>query len=354
MSRASGNNGEEERDVTPTDVATLEEHLSRPTPQVVDELAPLDGDLLILGAGGKMGPSLARMARRALDQAGSTSRVIAVARFSNPDLEAPLGAEGIDTHRADLLDPEQVKGLPDAGAMLFLAGQKFGTTDDPAATWAMNAQMPERVAERYGGVRTVVFSSGNVYPLVDVGSGGATEDTPPAPVGEYARSVLARERAFEAASRDLGTPVTQFRLNYAVDLRYGVLVDIARKVKNGDPIDLTMGYANVIWQGDANAMALRSLNLATSPPTVINVTGLERVCVRDVATGFGEQFGRSPRLTGQEQPTALLSSAARAHELLGPATMPLDDLIQHVAEWVGNDGESWDLPTHFESRDGVF
>lgn len=337
-----------------TGVEVLEERLSRPTSDVVHSLSSLDGDLVVLGAGGKMGPSLARMARRALDDAGCGARVVAVARFSRPALVDELRTEGVDTVKADLLDPEQVRGLPAAAAVLFLAGQKFGTADDPSSTWAMNAWMPGLVADRYRGVPTVVFSSGNVYPLVDVSSGGATEETPPAPVGEYAWSVLARERVFEHASRAYGTPVTVFRLNYAVDLRYGVLVDIALKVKNGEPVDLSMGHANVIWQGDANAMALRSLALATSPPTVFNVTGLECVSVRDVATRFGERFGRAPAFVGEEQPTALLSSAARAHAALGPATMSLEDLVHHVGEWVIRDEAVWDLPTHFESRDGAF
>jgi nucleoside-diphosphate-sugar epimerase len=332
----------------------LEEVLSRPTATVVDELAGIGGDLIVLGAGGKMGPTLARMARRALDQAASKREVIAVARFSDGRARAMLEQAGARTISCDLLNRSQVGKLPDAAGVIFMAGAKFGTTGAEARTWASNCYAPSLAADRYAGVPTVVFSTGNVYPLVPVASGGATEETPPAPIGEYAQSALGRERIFDYFSRERGTPATIYRLNYAVELRYGVLLDLARKVRSGAPIDLRMGYVNCLWQGDANAVALRCLSAAESPPLVVNVTGAETTSVRTLAQRFSELLGREPVFSGQEEPTALLSNAARAQRLFGQPTVDLATAVEWVAHWVRIGGPTLGKPTHFETRDGRF
>ncbi len=332
----------------------LEESLSRPTPASVEALGKLKGALLVLGAGGKMGPSLAHMARRALDESGSQSAVIAVARFTRRGIRDKIEATGARTVACDLLDSAAVHRLPDADAVIFMAGTKFGTKGNESKTWALNAWLPGIVADRYRGVPTVVFSSGNVYPFVSPGGGGAKEDTVPDPVGEYAQSVLARERIFEHFADSAGTPTTIYRLNYAAELRYGVPLDIARKVWEGAPIDLSMGHFNAIWQGDANAIALACLELAATPPRVLNVTGPETISVRDLAIRFGELFKRRPTFVGHEKPTALLSDASQAVELFGPPTVSLDQLTGWIAEWVGRGGPTFEAPTHYEVRDGSF
>ncbi len=329
----------------------LEETLSRPPPGVVQDLARLEGDIVVLGAGGKMGPTLARMARRALD---GRRDVVAVARFSDPRARESLERAGVRTLACDLLDRAQVARLPDAAAVVFMAGMKFGSTGAEALTWATNAYLPGLAAERYPRARTVVFSTGNVYPLVPVSGGGATEETPPAPIGEYAQSTLGRERVFEHFSRTRGTPVTVFRLNYAVELRYGVLLDIARKVGSGLPVDLSTGHVNVIWQGDANAVALRCLAAAQSPPLVLNVTGPETLSVRGLSTRLGEALGRAPVFAGLEAPTALLSNASKALARFGPPAVPVEQALSWVANWVRIGGRTLSKPTHFEARDGRF
>jgi len=331
--------------------AELDERLSRPTDGVLEVLRQLPGDLLVLGAGGKMGPTLAMMARRALD---GRHRVVAVSRFREEGLRDRLEAAGITTIVADLLDPTALARLPDAPNLIFMAGQKFGTQSAPHTTWAMNAIVPARVAERYRGRRTVVFSTGNVYPLTPVGSGGPAEEHAIGPVGEYAMSCLARERIFEHAAVAHGTPVAIMRLNYAIDLRYGVLVDIARRVRAGDPVPVTMGHVNVIWQGDANARALQCLALAASPAAVLNVTGLETISVRWLAERFGERFGRAPCFEGTEQADALLSNASRSAARFGPPTVTLDTMITWVADWLEQGGPLLARPTHFEERSGRF
>jgi nucleoside-diphosphate-sugar epimerase len=331
----------------------LEEALSRPPKGLGEELAALGGDLVVLGVGGKMGPSLARMARRALDAAGSRAQVFGAARFSNPAAREALERWGVRPLRADLLERDDVRRLPEAAAVVFMAGMKFGTTGAEAETWATNSYLPGLVAERYPRARTVVFSTGNVYPFVPPESGGATEETPPGPVGEYAQSALGRERVFEYFSRRRGTPTAIFRLNYAVELRYGILLEIARKVHAGIPIDVRTGYVNVIWQADANAMALRCLAAADSPPSVWNVTGPEILSVRDLARKFGALLGREPVFEGREEPTALLSNPSRAIARFGRPT-PVESILPWVAHWVRIGGRTLHKPTHFETRDGKF
>jgi len=301
-----------------------------------------------------MGPSLARMARRALDALGGRHRVIAISRFSDPGVRSALEADGVLTIAADLLDAAALGALPDAPNIVFMAGQKFGDRDNPAATWAMNAELPALAARRFPDSRIVVFSTGNVYPFYPAASQGPTEDDATGPVGEYAMSCLARERIFEYASRARGTPVALIRLNYAVDLRYGVLVDIARKVRVGAPISLSMGFANVIWQGDANTRALCCLGLATSPAMILNVTGPERLSVREAAEWFGQRLGRSPDFEGCEAPDALLSDASRSLALFGPPAVGLETLMAWVATWIERGGRLLEKPTKFETRDGQF
>ncbi len=334
--------------------AELEERLSRPSPADRDFLRELEGDLLILGVAGKMGPSLARRARRAAEEAGVRKRIIGVARFSNPAVREALEAAGVETIAADLLEDDQLRALPEVPNVIYMAARKFGTTGNEYLTWALNTYLPARVAERYRHSRIVAFSSGNVYPLVPVAHGGPSEASPAEPLGEYAQSVLGRERMFEYFSARYGTRVALLRLNYAIDLRYGVLLDIGLKVYQRLPVNLAMGMVNVIWQGDANSVALRALGLCQSPPAVLNVTGPETVSVRSLALKFGRRFGVAPVLEGAEAPTALLSDAARCHRLFGYPEVSLDQMIEWVAEWIRLGGVMWNKPTHFEVRDGRF
>ena len=329
----------------------LEDALSRPGPSLVAALARVPGDLVVLGAGGKMGPSLARMARRA----DPARRVIAVSRWTNRAAESALRTTGVETLSADLLDPVDLAALPDAPNVVFMAGQKFGTSGDPATTWAMNAGVPALTAERYASARIVVFSTGNVYPLSPPDRGGSTESDPPAPVGEYAFSCLARERLFSAGSARHGTRVSIVRLNYAHDLRYGVLTDLAVRVASRQPIDLAMGYVNVIWQGDANALALAALTRAAAPePWIVNVAGPKVLRVKDLASALGEKLGESPIFAGAPAPDALLSRSGRMHELLDDPLMPLETLLDWVADWVERGGPLLGKPTGFQTRDGRF
>jgi nucleoside-diphosphate-sugar epimerase len=338
----------------PTTELELENALSTPTEGVLETLRRHPGDIVVLGAGGKMGPSLSRMLKRGLDAIGSPARVIAVSRFSSPDLPSWLKQHGVDTHAADLLDPAAVRDLPDAHNVIYMAGQKFGTQGAPSTTWAMNAIVPALCAERYAGVPTVAFSTGNVYPLSPVDHGGPTEDGVVGPVGEYAMSCLARERVFEHFARSHGTRVALVRLNYAIDLRYGVLVDVARKIWNDEPVGLTMGYANVIWQGDANARSIQCLDVAASPASVINLTGAETISIRQCGVRLGQLLGKTPRFEGVEATDALLSNAARSQALFGPPTVPLDTLLGWVAAWIRRGGRLLGKPTKFEARDGRF
>ena len=332
----------------------LEEVISRPLPGVGEELAKLDGDLMILGVGGKMGPSLAQQARRALDQIGSNYSVIGVSRFRQDGLRQQLESRGIKTIACDLLDRKAVGALPDAAATIFMAGMKFGSSGAPSMTWAMNTHMPSLVADRFQGVPTVVFSSGGIYPLVSIESAGVTEETPPDPIGEYAQSVLGRERIFEHFSRQHATKMLQFRLFYAVELRYGILYDIASAIWNGQSVDVSNGYANCIWQADANAMAIRCLGRVESPPSILNATGPRRLSFRRLAEDFGKLLGKTPEIKGTEEKTAIVADASKAVEIFGPETVDLQTLMQWVAHWVKNGGPSLGKPTHFEVRDGKY
>ncbi len=332
----------------------LEERLSRPLDADVSAMKALSGDLLVLGAGGKMGPSLVRRARRAVQQAGSSTRIVAVARFSQRDLARILEAEGIETIACDLLEPGALENLPDARNVIFMAARKFGTTGAAHLTWAMNTYLPGLVAARYCQSRIVAFSTGNVYPLQPVSQGGAEETVPAAPAGEYAQSALGRERMFEYGSNQWGTPVCLLRLNYAIDLRYGVLADIARAVFEHKPVDLRMGLVNVIWQGDANSYCLRSFEYCQSPPSVLNVTGPETLSVQYIAQEFGSRFGIEPSFTGEPLPTALLNNAGRAHKVFGYPSVTAGQMIDWIAAWISGGGTSLNKPTHFEVRDGKF
>jgi nucleoside-diphosphate-sugar epimerase len=339
----------------PRDEAELDARLAEPRAETVDALRAVPGDILILGAGGKMGPTVARMALAAARRAdGARSRrVIAVSRFSSTTAARTLQAAGARIERCDLLDHDAVAALPDAPNVVFMAGQKFGTTDGPARTWMLNVVAPAICAARYRDSRIVVFSTGNVYPLTPVAGSGARETDTPAPVGEYAWSCLGRERVFEhAATR--GAHVAVMRLNYAIDLRYGVLTDIALRVWRGEPVPRTMGAVNVIWQGDAARAALELLPTAASPPFILNVTGHETLAVWALAEQIGARLGRAPRFVGNEAPDALLSSTERMARTLAPPEVDLDTMLNWVTEWVRRDRPLLGKPTHFDVRNGAF
>jgi len=337
------------------DVTDLEERLSRPDEADASAMAALDGDLLILGVGGKMGPSLARLARRAADRAGSGKHIIAVARFSNSGLPAELAAQGIETITSDLLEPGALSRLPEIPNVVFMAARKFGTDGEAHLSWAMNTYLPGLVAERYRHSRVVAFSTGNVYPLRSRMEGGAVESTPISPVGEYAQSALGRERMFEYGSARWGTLATILRLNYAVELRYGVLVDIGRAVFERRPVSLSVPFVNVIWQRDANAWCLRSFAHCQSPPFILNITGSETLSVRDIAMEFGKHFGIEPTFVSDEEgSTALLSDASQAATLFGRPTVSPTELVEFTAQWIRQGGVLLNKPTHFQTRDGKF
>lgn len=314
----------------------------------------VEGDLLLLGAGGKMGPSLAMLARNALDAAGNDAQVIAVSRYSDAAVRQRLEDAGVRTISADLMEDDGLSSLPDAPNVIYMPAMKFGSTGQAPQTWAVNTYLAGRAAERFAGSRIVAFSSGNVYPLVPVTSGGAREEDPTGPLGEYAWSVLGRERLFQHFSLVNGTPVALLRLNYAVELRYGVLVDIAVAVKSGEPVDVSMGNVNVVWQGDANEWTLRALQHCTSPATILNLTGPETLSVRRLAEALGRHLGVEPRFVGEEQPSALLNNASRAHTLFGYPSVAVGGLLELVADWVGEGHELHGKPTKFQVRTGAF
>jgi nucleoside-diphosphate-sugar epimerase len=332
-------------------VEALEDFMTEPTPALVEDLARAPGDILILGVAGKMGPTLARMAKRA----APGRSVVGVARFSNAAARRALDRHGVETLACDLLDRAAVAALPRAPNVVFMAGMKFGATGNEPLTWAMNVHVPALVAETFAASRIVAFSTGCVYPFVPVESGGATEETPAVPPpGDYATSCLGRERMFSYFSALHGTPGRLFRLNYAIDMRYGVLHDVARKVRDGEEIDVAMGHVNVIWQGDANAAALRSLAHVTTPTSPLNVTGPETIGVRRLAEEFGRLMGRTPRIVGTEAGTGWLSNASRMVRELGEPRVPLPSMIEWTADWVAHDRESLGKPTHYEVRDGRY
>ncbi|GAB3811990.1 NAD-dependent epimerase/dehydratase family protein [Tessaracoccus terricola] len=338
----------------PGDEAALEELLSRPTPGVVEQLSKLDGDLVLLGTGGKVGPSLAMMARRALDEAGSRSRVIGVSRWSDAAARQRVEAQGIETISADLADPDVYAGLPDAGAMLFLVGHKFGSSGDSSRTWWMNSTVPALAANRYRGVPTVAYSTGNVYPLRPTSLGGASESDPTGPVGDYAQSCLAREQMFAHAGQAWGTPSVVYRLNYAVELRYGVIADIATKILAGEPVDVTMPAVNVVWQGDSNAWTLQSLGIADPSATILNATGPETIGTRRIATLLGELLETEVAITGDEADDALLNDASWCHSLFGYPSVPVHQVIHWVAAWLRSGGRQLGKATKFQQREGSF
>jgi len=335
-------------------VAQLDDVMTTPSSALIEDLRRIEGDLLVLGVAGKMGPTLAVLAKRAFAEAGKDNRVIGVARFSRGDLRGRLESAGVQTIAADLLAPTVLDRLPEVPNVIFLVGQKFGSTGNEPLTWAMNVFLPGLVADRFRQSRIVALSTGNVYPFTPVDSGGPDETAPVGPVGEYAQSCLGRERMFQYFSGLHGTPTALIRLNYAIDLRYGVLLDIATRVQAGTPIDLSMGHVNVIWQGDANEAILRSLLLTSSPPLILNLTGPGVLSVRELAQGLGRRLGREPVFTGSEAPTALLSNAGEYVRRLGPPRVSVERMLDWVAHWVRIGGETLNKPTHYDARDGKF
>jgi nucleoside-diphosphate-sugar epimerase len=336
------------------DVEHLEELLSEPNSGAVEAMARLQGDLVILGVGGKMGPTLARMARRASEAAGVQRRIIGVSRFSSGGLEKQLQSFGIETIRCDLLERQQVEKLPDVPNVIFMTGMKFGSTGQEAMTWAMNVFVPGMVCQKYCQSRMVAFSTGNVYGLTPVALGGNVETDVVNPLGDYAMSCLGRERILEHFSRVHHIPIAVLRLNYATEMRYGVLVDLARKVWAGQTVDLAMGHLNAIWQADANAMTLQAFDQLASPPRLLNIAGPELLSVRRVAERLGQLMGKPVTFTGSETPDALLSNAQLSHRLFGYPRLGALQMIEWIADWVQRGGANLGKPTHFEVRDGKF
>ena len=333
----------------------LEEVMTRPSASLVEFVRSLESPLVILGAGGKMGPTMSILARRAAAAAGAKLDIVAVSRFSDKGARTRLEENGVRTLSAELLDRDSFKGLPETSNLLYLVGFKFGSTENPEMTWATNTLVPQHVCERYPEARIAAVSTGNVYPLVPVADRGSVETDDLTPIGEYGNACVARERLFEFFSKQNGTPVALIRLSYALDLRYGVLADICLKVEAGEPVDVTMGYVKCIWQGDANDMIIRSLAVASAPPMALNLTGAgEVLSVRELALRFGELLNREVQITGTEEPSAFFSSAERASELLGEPPTPLDTVLRWTAHWIRQGGRMLGKPTHFDTRDGKY
>ncbi len=332
------------------DIAALDDLLCRPSQPLIDDLNKVQGDIMVLGVGGKMGPTLAGLAKAALPD----RRVIGVARFSEPGVKEWLRARGIETINCDLLDEAAIRRLPQAPNIIFMAGRKFGAEGNLALTWAMNSHVPALVAQAFPTSRIVAFSTGCVYPFVPVDGKGADESMPPDPPGEYAQSCVGRERMFEYFSRQFKTPGRLFRLNYAIDMRYGVLHDIATKVLTGTPIDVSLGHVNFIWQGDASAQALRCLAHCDTPTAPINVSGHESLAVRDLAAQLGKLFAKTPVITGKEEPTAWLTNTSLAVKLFGLPIVDTTQLIAWTADWVARSMPSLGKPTKYEVRDGRY
>jgi len=338
----------------PANEIALEELLSEPYPETVELMKRLTGDILILGVAGKVGPSLARLAKRACEEAGVRKRIIGVARFSDPAQRDLLEAAGIETITCDLSDAEQVAALPQCTNVIFLAGRKFGEVGSEPLTWIMNVIVPANVAQVFTKSRIVAYSTGCVYPLVPPDAPGCTEETPAAPVGEYANSCLGRERMFEYYSQKSGTPVVQYRLNYAVDLRYGVLPDIARTIWEGRPVSLAVPTFNCLWQGDANNRTLLCLEHTSSPPAIMNITGPETLSTREIAEEFGRLFGKPVQFTGTPGEKVFLNDASRSMKLFGPPKVNAETLVKWTADWIRAGGRDLNKPTHFQVTDGQF
>lgn len=330
-----------------------EDHLI-PSDALVADMARLSGDIILLGAGGKMGPALATVAKQAVDKAGVNKKIIAISRFREEGVQEQLNNRGINTINADLLNDADLQSLPEAENVLYMAGMKFGTKDNASLTWAMNAYLPGRVAQKYRSSRIVVFSSGNVYPMAPVYHGGVSELQTPEPIGEYAQSVLGRERMFQYFSSLNNTPLLIYRLNFAVDVTYGVLVEVASSVIEEREIDLSMGHFNVIWQGDANEIALRSLHHCNVPAKILNVTGPETVSLRWCAEEFGRLLGKKPVFKNEEQPTSYLNNAAESFKLFGYPRTTLKQMMELLAGWMTGGGKKINKPTHFQERKGKY
>ena len=329
--------------------------LSTPTAGAIETVARLQGDFMVLGVGGKMGTTTAVMLRRALDAAGRKDAVVfGVSRFSRASAREELEQLGVRTLPCDLAEAAQLAALPSASNILYLAGQKFGTDSAPELTWLQNTYVPALVAQRFRSSRIVVFSTGCVYPFVSTDGAGASEREPLAFIGEYASTCVGRERVFTHFSKQFDTPQLMFRLNYAVELRYGVLVDIATKVYRGEPVDVTMGWLNCIWQGDACARAIQCLDHTATPPRILNITGPEKLSVREVAQEFGRRFEKPPAITGREAPTAWLADASESIRLFGAPEVSISRMMELITDYIRQDGRLLGKPTHFEARSGSF
>jgi len=335
-------------------IKELDDFMCRPSAALIGDIGKIEGDIMVLGAGGKMGPTLCKLAVNAIRKSGISKKIYAVSRFSNNEHVRDLKNHGIEVIKADLLEESQLDRLPQVPNIIYMAGRKFGTSEDQSLTWAMNSYLPGRIADKFKNCRIVAFSTGNVYPFVKVDSGGCREDSPTGPVGIYANSCLGRENVFRYFSKRYETPLLLFRLNYAIDLRYGVLLEIAKTVYEEKPLDITTGYFNVIWQGYANEVAIRSLLHCASPPKILNVTGIETVSAKETALKFGKLFNKNVEFIGTTRDTALLSNASHCMDLFGKPDVTLDDMIRMIARWVTEEGKTLDKPTHFQEREGNF